>query len=59
MAEVKILCPNCHKPNLRTDVNLSRARFCQHCGKDVVLNNDGTQQYYITRIIKEGGQGAV
>ena len=59
MAEVKILCPNCHKPNLRTDVNLSRARFCQHCGKDVMLNNDGTQQYYITRIIKEGGQGAV
>lgn len=59
MAEVKILCPHCHKPNLRTDVNLIRARFCQHCGKDVVLNNDGTQQYYITRIIKEGGQGAV
>lgn len=59
MAEVKILCPHCHKPNLRTDVNLARARFCQHCGKDIVLNNDGSQQYYITRIIKEGGQGAV
>lgn len=48
----QILCPKCHKPNLR------RARFCQHCGHDVVLNNDGPR-YYITRIIKEGGQGAV
>lgn len=53
MAEVTtILCPNCHKPNLR------RARFCQHCGHDAVLNNSGPC-YYITRIIKEGGQGAV
>jgi eukaryotic-like serine/threonine-protein kinase len=53
MAEVQqILCPICHKPNLR------RARFCQHCGHDIVLNNDGPC-YYITRIIKEGGQGAV
>jgi serine/threonine-protein kinase len=53
MAEAQqILCPLCHKPNLR------RARFCQHCGGDVVLNNDGPR-YYITRIIKEGGQGAV
>jgi serine/threonine protein kinase len=53
MAEVQqILCPICHKPNLR------RARFCQHCGKDIVLNNDGPS-YYITRIIKAGGQGAV
>jgi serine/threonine-protein kinase len=48
----QILCPFCHKPNLR------RARFCQHCGHDVVLNNAGPR-YYITRIIKEGGQGAV
>jgi serine/threonine-protein kinase len=53
MAEVtQILCPICHKPNLR------RAKFCQHCGKDIVLNNDGPR-YYITRIIKEGGQGAL
>lgn len=53
MAEAQqILCPICHKPNLR------RARFCQHCGKDIVLNNDGPS-YYITRIIKAGGQGAV
>ena len=53
MAQVQtILCPICHKPNLR------RARFCQHCGHDVVLNNAGPR-YYITRIIKAGGQGAV
>ncbi len=57
MAEVtEILCPICHKPNLR------RARFCQHCGHDVVLNNDQPtdhRRYVITRIIKRGGQGAV
>lgn len=57
MAEVTtILCPNCHKPNLR------RAKFCQYCGKDIVLNNDppsDERRYYITRVIKEGGQGAV
>ncbi len=53
MAEVQqILCPLCHKPNLR------RARYCQHCGGDVVLNNDGPR-YYITRIVKQGGQGAL
>jgi eukaryotic-like serine/threonine-protein kinase len=53
MAEVQqILCPRCYKPNLR------RARFCQHCGHDIVLNNDGPY-YYITRVIKQGGQGAV
>ncbi|MFN3372340.1 MAG: protein kinase domain-containing protein [Chloroflexus sp.] len=57
MAEVtEILCPICHKPNLR------RARFCQHCGHDVILNNDKPtdhRRYVITRIIKRGGQGAV
>ncbi|HWQ11964.1 MAG TPA: serine/threonine-protein kinase, partial [Roseiflexaceae bacterium] len=62
MAEVKILCPICHRPNTRTTENFRTARFCQHCGRDVVLNNvpgrDGPR-YYITRIIKEGGQGAV
>ncbi len=53
MAEARrILCPNCHKPNLR------RAKFCQECRHDMVLNNDGPQ-YFITRVIKEGGQGAV
>jgi serine/threonine-protein kinase len=53
MAEAsEILCPICHKPNPR------RARFCKYCGNDVVLNNDGPR-YYITRIIKQGGQGAV
>ncbi|NTV64185.1 MAG: protein kinase, partial [Oscillochloris sp.] len=57
MAEVtQILCPKCHKPNLR------RARFCQHCGHDVVLNNErpsDKRRYVITRVIKQGGQGAV
>ncbi|HEX5688369.1 MAG TPA: serine/threonine-protein kinase [Roseiflexaceae bacterium] len=53
MAEAQqILCPQCYKPNLR------RARFCQHCGHDIVLNNDGPS-YYITRVLKAGGQGAV
>ncbi|MBX0328102.1 protein kinase [Oscillochloris sp. ZM17-4] len=57
MAEVnQILCPICHKQNLR------RARFCQHCGSDIVLNNDKPtdgRRYVITRVIKQGGQGAV
>jgi serine/threonine-protein kinase len=53
MAEVQqILCPRCYKPNLR------RARYCQHCGHDIVLNN-AVPRYYITRVIKQGGQGAV
>jgi serine/threonine-protein kinase len=49
----RILCPFCHKPNVR------RARFCQECGRDVILNNNGPRRYVITRIIKKGGQGAV
>ncbi|MCS6881808.1 MAG: serine/threonine-protein kinase [Oscillochloridaceae bacterium] len=58
MAEVtQILCPFCLK------ANLPHARFCQHCGRDVVLNNDGAsndpRRYRITRVIKKGGQGAV
>ncbi|MFV9507637.1 MAG: protein kinase domain-containing protein [Oscillochloridaceae bacterium umkhey_bin13] len=57
MAEVaQILCPRCHKPNLR------RARFCQECGHDIILNNDApsdARRYVITRVIKQGGQGAV
>jgi eukaryotic-like serine/threonine-protein kinase len=53
MAEAQqILCPSCYKPNLR------RAKFCQHCAHDMVLNNDGPR-YYITRVIKAGGQGSV
>jgi len=51
-----ILCPICHRQNI------PRARFCQHCGRDILLNNDGAAQgpiYRITRIIKQGGQGAV
>jgi len=58
MAEVtQILCPFCLK------ANLPHARFCQHCGRDVVLNNDGLskdpRRYRITRVIKKGGQSAV
>lgn len=59
MAEVTtILCPICHKENILRP----RARFCQHCGQDIILNNDAPtddRRYYITRIIKKGGQGAV
>ncbi|MBP1464180.1 protein kinase [Candidatus Chloroploca sp. M-50] len=48
----EILCPSCRKPGRR------QARFCQYCGHDMVLNNAGPH-YYITRVIKAGGQGAV
>jgi len=47
-----ILCPRCHKPARPS------ARFCQHCGHDVVLNNAGPR-FYLTRVLKAGGQGAV
>jgi eukaryotic-like serine/threonine-protein kinase len=47
-----ILCPKCRQPNQPT------ARFCSFCGHDTVLNNSGPR-YYLTRVIKEGGQGAV
>ncbi len=47
-----VICPSCRRPNS------PRARFCTHCGHDVILNNDGPS-YVITRVIKEGGQGAV
>jgi serine/threonine protein kinase len=57
MAEVtQILCPNCHKANVR------RAKFCAYCRADMVLNNDAPtddRRYVITRVIKAGGQGAV
>jgi serine/threonine-protein kinase len=57
MAEVtEILCPSCHKPNVR------RAKFCAYCRADMVLNNDAPtddRRYVITRVIKAGGQGAV
>jgi serine/threonine-protein kinase len=51
-----ILCPFCRKENSPA------AQFCIHCGKDVILNNDSPTdplRYRITRVIKEGGQGAV
>ncbi len=47
-----ILCPGCHKENVRN------AQYCRHCGHDMVLNNTGPR-YYITRVLKAGGQGAV
>jgi serine/threonine protein kinase len=57
MAEVsRILCPQCHKQNL------PQARFCQHCGHDMILNNDAPsdeRRYVIMRVIKQGGQGAI
>ncbi len=62
MAEVNVLCPSCRRANPRNDQTLRRARFCQHCGHDIVLNNAQSEQgprFYITRVIKEGGQGAV
>ena len=51
----QILCPICHQ------FNVPRARYCQHCGRDIILNNDSGSgpTYRITRIIKAGGQGAV
>lgn len=53
----QILCPFCLK------ANVPYAQFCQHCGRDVVLNNDAPRddprRYRITRVIKKGGQGAV
>ncbi|NWF81695.1 MAG: protein kinase, partial [Chloroflexi bacterium] len=47
-----LICPACHAPNL------PHARFCQQCGYDLVLNNDGPR-FFLSRVIKEGGQGAV
>ena len=47
-----ILCPACREPNS------PRARFCIHCGHDVILNNSGPR-YYLTRVVKAGGQGAI
>ncbi|RRR78089.1 MAG: zinc-ribbon domain-containing protein [Candidatus Viridilinea halotolerans] len=51
-----ILCPQCHKQNV------PHARFCQYCGHDMILNNDAPsdeRRYVITRVVKQGGQGAV
>jgi serine/threonine-protein kinase len=51
-----IICPHCHQSNA------AAAKSCQHCGTNVVLNSQhiGTSACYrITRIIKEGGHGAI
>jgi serine/threonine protein kinase len=47
-----IICPACRQ------LNSPRARFCTHCGHDVILNNSGPR-YFLTRVVKAGGQGAV
>ena len=55
---LQIVCPSCRqKTPFRPN-----ARFCQYCRYDIVLNNDtptDDRRYYITRVVKEGGQGAV
>ncbi len=52
-----ILCPECQQPN---PVGV---QHCQHCGTtNMVLNDDAPtddRRYYITRVIKKGGQGSV
>lgn len=48
----QILCPSCRQPDYPGTV------FCANCGHDMVLNDNGPR-YYITRVIKAGGQGAV
>ncbi len=53
----EVLCPFCRQTNRST------AKFCQACGKDIVLNNDqpgnDDRRYHIIRVIKTGGQGSV
>jgi serine/threonine-protein kinase len=51
-----ILCPICHQENT------FGSNFCMHCGANIILNDDqpsDEQRYFITRIIKQGGQGSV
>ncbi len=51
-----ILCPACQKSNFYG------AHYCVYCGHSLVLNDDKPSdnlRYYITRVIKAGGQGSV
>jgi serine/threonine-protein kinase len=51
-----ILCPICHQENT------FGANFCMHCGANIILNDDqpsDEKRYFITRVIKQGGQGSV
>lgn len=52
----EILCPSCYQPNAR------KAYICAYCRHDLTLNNDQPSdhlRYWLTRVIKSGGQGAV
>lgn len=54
--EMTVLCPRCHKPNS------SQAHYCIYCGMNIVLNDDmpsDDRRYFMTRVIKQGGQGSV
>jgi serine/threonine-protein kinase len=57
MADTQIvLCPRCHKENQHG------ANYCIHCGYSLILNDEvpgDDRLYWITRIIKQGGQGSV
>jgi serine/threonine-protein kinase len=59
MAEIThIICPN---PECQREIPPT-AKFCPYCRHDVILNNhmpSDDRRYRITRIIKQGGQGAV
>jgi serine/threonine-protein kinase len=51
-----VLCPRCHKENQYG------ANYCIHCGYSLILNDEtpgDDRLYWITRIIKQGGQGSV
>jgi serine/threonine-protein kinase len=47
-----VLCPFCRKPNPPATIT------CQHCGQNVPLTTN-YQTYYLTKVLKSGGQGAV
>ncbi|HEU4325189.1 MAG TPA: serine/threonine-protein kinase [Roseiflexaceae bacterium] len=46
-----IVCPACRRAQ-------PGGKFCASCGSDMILNNAGPR-YFLTRVLKQGGQGAV
>jgi serine/threonine-protein kinase len=51
-----VLCPRCQKENQHG------SNYCIHCGYSLILNDEtpgDSLLYWITRIIKQGGQGSV